>query len=195
MLRSLEEPHPDSITTASLGLESWRHEPARRGHEQQGTRPCVVVSDAAVNSNQRFPLIAVIPITGTPAPGALYPMLEPGSSGLSKPSTGVMAGCPRRSWRSSTRDRPTTLTTVIEVGSVPTSVRLDPAIEARLDQLVEVTGRSKAYYLRELIEQGIDDLEDAYLGAAVLERIRSGKEQTCSLNDVMTELDLDASDL
>jgi RHH-type rel operon transcriptional repressor/antitoxin RelB len=65
-----------------------------------------------------------------------------------------------------------------------------------LDQLVEVTGRSKAYYLRELIEQGIDDLEDAYLGAAVLERIRSVKEQqTCSLNDVMTELDLDVSDL
>ena len=24
LLRSLEEPHPDSITTASLGLESWR---------------------------------------------------------------------------------------------------------------------------------------------------------------------------
>ena len=26
-LRSLEEPHPDSITTASLGLERWRQEP------------------------------------------------------------------------------------------------------------------------------------------------------------------------
>lgn len=24
LLRSLDEPHPDSITTASLGLESWR---------------------------------------------------------------------------------------------------------------------------------------------------------------------------
>ena len=51
------------------------------GHEQQGTRPCVVVSDAAVNSNQRFPLIAVVPVTGTPAQGALYPTLAPGSSG------------------------------------------------------------------------------------------------------------------
>ena len=50
-------------------------------------------------------------------------------------------------------------------------------------------------YLLELIEAGIDDLEDAYMGAAVLERIRSGKEQTHSLNDVMTELGLDASDL
>ena len=78
---------------------------------------------------------------------------------------------------------------------MPTSVRLDPAVEARLDQLAQVTGRSKAYYLRELIEAGIDDLEDAYMGAAVLERVRSGKEQTYSLNDVMEELGLDAANL
>ena len=61
-----------------------------QGHEQQGTRPCVVVSDAAVNSNQRFPLIAVVPVTRTPGPGALYPALTPGSSGLSKPSTALV---------------------------------------------------------------------------------------------------------
>ena len=78
---------------------------------------------------------------------------------------------------------------------MPTSIRLDPAVEARLAQLAQVTGRSKAFYLRELIEGGIDDLEDAYLGAAVLERVRSGKEQTHSLHDVMTELGLDPSDL
>lgn len=78
---------------------------------------------------------------------------------------------------------------------MPTSVRLDPAVEARLDQLAQLTGRSKAYYLRELIEAGIDDLEDAYMGAAVLERVRAGKERTCSINDVMEELGLDAADL
>ena len=33
------------------------------------------------------------------------------------------------------------------------------------------------------------------MGAAVLERVRSGKEQTYSLDTVMEELDLDASDL
>lgn len=33
--------------------------------------------------------------------------------------------------------------------------------------------------------QIIDDLGDSCLGAAVLERIRAGKEQTHSLNDVM----------
>lgn len=44
---------------------------------------------------------------------------------------------------------------------MPTSVRLDPAVKARLENLARVTGRSKAFYLRELIEQGLDDLEDA----------------------------------
>jgi hypothetical protein len=48
------------------------------GHEQRGTRPCLVVSDPAVNDSQRFPLLAVVPITGTPAPGALYPPPGPG---------------------------------------------------------------------------------------------------------------------
>ena len=56
------------------------------GHEQRGTRPCVVVSDPAVNTDQRFPLIAVVPITGTPGQGALYPALLPGRSGLAKAS-------------------------------------------------------------------------------------------------------------
>ena len=50
------------------------------GHEQQGTRPCVVLSDAAVNSSQRFPLIAGVPVTATPATGALYPSLARGQA-------------------------------------------------------------------------------------------------------------------
>jgi mRNA interferase MazF len=56
------------------------------GHEQRGLRPCVAVSDPAVNADQRFPLIAVVPVTGTTGVGALYPALVPGSSGLAKPS-------------------------------------------------------------------------------------------------------------
>jgi hypothetical protein len=39
------------------------------------------------------------------------------------------------------------------------------------------------------------DLEDARLGAAVLERIRSGKERSYSLEEVVAELGLDPSDL
>lgn len=56
------------------------------GHEQQGVRPCIAVSDPAVNTDQRFPLIAVVPVTGTPGEGALYPGLSPGRSGLTKAS-------------------------------------------------------------------------------------------------------------
>jgi mRNA interferase MazF len=56
------------------------------GHEQRGVRPCVVVSDPEVVRDQRFPLVCVVPITGTPAEGLLYPALSPGPSGLAKRS-------------------------------------------------------------------------------------------------------------
>lgn len=56
------------------------------GHEQHGMRPCVVVSDPDVISDQRFPLVCVVPITGTPGEGLLYPELAPGQSGLVKKS-------------------------------------------------------------------------------------------------------------
>lgn len=56
------------------------------GHEQQGIRPCVVVSDPEIISDQRFPLVCVVPITGTRGEGLLYPPLAPGRSGLAKNS-------------------------------------------------------------------------------------------------------------
>jgi mRNA interferase MazF len=57
-----------------------------KGHEQRGARPCVVVTDPVVSSDQRFPMLAVVPLTGTPGEGALYPGLLPGRSGLRQPS-------------------------------------------------------------------------------------------------------------
>ena len=44
-----------------------------------------------------------------------------------------------------------------------TSIRLSPESEKRLDFLAAQTGRSKAFYLRQMIENGLDDLEDYYL--------------------------------
>ena len=57
-----------------------------QGHEQRGLRPAVAVSDPEVLANQRYPLIAVVPLTRTPGKGALYPSLKPGPSGLRAPS-------------------------------------------------------------------------------------------------------------
>lgn len=56
------------------------------GHEQQGLRPCIVVSDPDVIGDQRFPLVCVVPVTGTAGEGLLYPPLAPGKSGLAKRS-------------------------------------------------------------------------------------------------------------
>jgi RHH-type rel operon transcriptional repressor/antitoxin RelB len=72
-----------------------------------------------------------------------------------------------------------------------TSVRLKPEIEARLDGLAARTGRTKAYYLREIIESGIEELEDYYLAADVLERVRKGQEKVHSAADVRRDLGLD----
>lgn len=74
---------------------------------------------------------------------------------------------------------------------MPTSIRLDTEIERRLDLLATTTGRSKAYYLRQVIEQGIGDIEDYYLAADVLERVRSGQEPVHSATDVRADLGLD----
>ncbi len=57
-----------------------------QGHEQRGARPCVIVTAPEVSMDQRYPMLAVVPITGTPGEGALYPPLRPGPSGLTKPS-------------------------------------------------------------------------------------------------------------
>ncbi|WP_341960356.1 CopG family transcriptional regulator [Pseudomonas sp. RC10] len=74
---------------------------------------------------------------------------------------------------------------------MPTSIRLAPETEQRLDFLAASTGRTKAYYLREIIEHGLAEVEDYYLAAEVLERVRTGKEATYPSKDVRKELGLD----
>lgn len=73
---------------------------------------------------------------------------------------------------------------------MPTSIRLAPETEQRLELLASQTGRSKAYYLREIIERGLDEMEDYYLAADVLERVRKGEERVYSLDEVERDLGL-----
>ncbi|NDG15483.1 MAG: CopG family transcriptional regulator [Betaproteobacteria bacterium] len=51
-------------------------------------------------------------------------------------------------------------------------------------------GRAKSYYLRELIESGLDDLEDFYLADATMERVRKGQEAVIDSIEVRSSLDL-----
>ena len=71
-----------------------------------------------------------------------------------------------------------------------TSIRLSPDAEKRLDSLAAQTGRTKAFYLRQMIENGLDDLEDYYLADEVLERVRQGKEKIHSSAQVRADLGL-----
>ena len=72
-----------------------------------------------------------------------------------------------------------------------TSIRLSPETERRLAVLAAQTGRTKAFYLREIIDRGLEDIEDYYLAADVLERIRKGQEQVNDAADVRKELGLE----
>ena len=74
---------------------------------------------------------------------------------------------------------------------VATSIRLDPAIEKRLDRLAARTGRTKAYYLRELVQRGLEDLEDYYLASATMERVRKGEERVYTLDEAERALGLE----
>jgi RHH-type rel operon transcriptional repressor/antitoxin RelB len=72
-----------------------------------------------------------------------------------------------------------------------TTIQLDPEIDARLEQLAKATGRTKEFYLKELIQQGMDELEDAYLGALEADRVRRDESSTRPLDAVMQDLGLD----
>jgi len=74
---------------------------------------------------------------------------------------------------------------------MPTSIRLPKDIERRLDVLARQTGRTKAFYLREMILESIDNTEDYYLAARVAERVRQGKEPVYSNEQVREDLGLE----
>ena len=54
------------------------------------------------------------------------------------------------------------------------AVRLDEALEKRLEALAAKTGRTKTFYAREAIEAHLDDLEDFYLAEERMKTFRDG---------------------
>lgn len=74
---------------------------------------------------------------------------------------------------------------------MPTSVRLPTEIEHRLDSIAATTGRTKSSLIREMIERNIDDIEDYYLAAEVVKRVRNGEEPVFTEDEVRRDLGLD----
>ena len=75
---------------------------------------------------------------------------------------------------------------------MPTSIRLSEKIEKRLDFLSLQTGRSKAFYIREMIEQSLPEMEDLYLAEQVSLKVSRGEEETSSLDELETYLGLES---
>ena len=73
---------------------------------------------------------------------------------------------------------------------MPTTVRLDPEIERRIDKLSK-NGHTKAYLLRELVARSLVDVEDCQEAAAAIERIRIGEVKTISAEHLSKDLGLD----
>lgn len=74
---------------------------------------------------------------------------------------------------------------------MPVSIRLDADIENRLDALAKATGRSKAFYIREAIQEHLEDMEDAYIAQAELEAVRAGRSTTTSLEELVRRYGVD----
>ena len=71
------------------------------------------------------------------------------------------------------------------------SIRLPDDVSMRLQDLAQLTGRSKTFYMIEAIREHIDDLEDLYLAEQRLIANRAGKSQSISLEEVMKRYGLE----
>jgi RHH-type rel operon transcriptional repressor/antitoxin RelB len=72
----------------------------------------------------------------------------------------------------------------------PLSIRLDDELAARLERLARLTGRSKSFYVKQAIENHIEDLEDLYAAQQVVKRVAEGRERLIPLEQVERELGL-----
>ena len=80
---------------------------------------------------------------------------------------------------------------IVQEKVMPTSIRLPEDIERRLEFLSRQTGRTKAFYIREMILEKIDDTEDYCLAADVLERVLKGEETTRGAGEARKGLGLE----
>ena len=66
-----------------------------------------------------------------------------------------------------------------------TSVRLTPETEQRLEDLCRITKRTKSSYIKEALDQYLDDLEDAY---TALSRVAEPKAEYLTSTELKKRL-------
>jgi RHH-type rel operon transcriptional repressor/antitoxin RelB len=73
----------------------------------------------------------------------------------------------------------------------PLSIRISEETAKRLDRLARETGRTKAFYIRKLIEENLEDMEDYYLAAERFAESRRKGTRPLTSEEVSRELELD----
>ncbi len=69
-------------------------------------------------------------------------------------------------------------------------VRLTDDQQKRLDALARQTGRSRSFYVKEAIEQHLDEVEGRYWADEVVARYDASDKKTKPWSEVKAELDL-----
>src|SRR5699024_10502165 len=78
-----------------------------------------------------------------------------------------------------------------EVMSVATSLRPTDELEQRIKKLAATTGRSQSFYINQMIEDGIDRVEQIYGILHETEQYQAGDLHTYSSDDLRHELGLE----
>lgn len=68
--------------------------------------------------------------------------------------------------------------------------RFDVDIVSRLTNLANKTGRTKSYYIKEAVEEKLDELEMIYLAQSRAEDVRAGRSSTISLEELKKKYEL-----
>lgn len=69
-----------------------------------------------------------------------------------------------------------------------TSVRLKGDYEERIRRLASATGRSQSFYINQMVEREIDQIEREYAILQSAEAYRAGRLETVSLAELNAEL-------
>lgn len=68
--------------------------------------------------------------------------------------------------------------------------RFDSETVARLENLAKMTGRAKSYYIKEAVNENLDELELIYLAKSRAEDLRAGRSSTIPWDEVKRQNDL-----
>ena len=72
-----------------------------------------------------------------------------------------------------------------------TMIELPEEVDKYIDALVDETGQSKEYYIEEILERLVEDIQDYYMAIQVLGRVERGESKLRSESEVRKSLGLD----